>query len=199
MISWSEVGNSLRLYLAAGNATLLSAVLGVALRPGRILSWLLVWALPNTGASGTQCKAPIRKTYIVGWPRSENGNPGLGVSMRNLGMLWILYGLLRLVGALGAFLYSGTLTLMWGALLNRVPNPFALMDLFHVFLIFVIILGIVAGVVSIIAGLTLMSSGQSARTLGLLAAFFGLTNGPLGIALGAYTLVVLVPANARNS
>jgi len=31
----------------------------------------------------------------------------------------------------------------------------------------------------------------------LLAAFFGLTNGPLGIALGAYTLVVLIPANAR--
>jgi hypothetical protein len=119
--------------------------------------------------------------------------------MRNLGMLWILYGLLRLVGALGAFLYSGTLTLMWGALLNRVPNPFSLMDLFHVFLIFVIILGIVAGVVSIIAGLTLMSGGQSKRTLGLLAAFFGLTNGPLGIALGAYTLVVLVPANARES
>ena len=88
---------------------------------------------------------------------------------------------------------------MWGALLNRVPNPFALMDLFHGFLIFVIILGVVAGVVSIIAGLSLMSGGQSARGIGMLAAFLGLTNGPLGIALGAYTLVVLVPATARNS
>jgi hypothetical protein len=119
--------------------------------------------------------------------------------MRNLGILWILYGLLRFVGALGAFLYSGTLTLMWGALLNRVPNPFTLMDLFHVFLIFVIILGIVAGIISLIAGLALVSGGQSARRLGVLAAFFGLINGPLGIVLGAYTLVVLVPANARNS
>ena len=119
--------------------------------------------------------------------------------MRNLGILWILYGVLRLVGALGIFLYSGTLTVMWGALLTRVPHPFFLMDVFHVFLIFLIILGIVAGVVSIIAGLTLMSGGQSARTLGLVAAFFGLTNGPLGIALGAYTLVVLVPANAKYS
>jgi len=119
--------------------------------------------------------------------------------MRNLGMLWILYGVLRLVGALGVFQYSGTLTVMWGALLTRVPHPFFLMDVFHIFLIFLIILGIVAGVVSIIAGLTLMSGGQSARTLGLVAAFFGLTNGPLGIALGAYTLVVLVPANAKNS
>ena len=119
--------------------------------------------------------------------------------MRNLGILWILYGLLRFVGALGVFLYSGTLTLMWGALLTRVPDPFTLMDLFHVFVVFVIILGVVAGVVSIVAGLTLMSGGQSARRLGLLAAFFGLTNGPLGIALGAYTLVVLVPANAGQS
>jgi hypothetical protein len=119
--------------------------------------------------------------------------------MRNLGILWVLYGVLRLVGALGVFLYSATLTLMWGALLTRVPNAFTLMDLFHGFLLFVIILGIVAGVVSIIAGLNLMSSGTSARTLGLVAAFFGLTNGPLGIALGAYTLVVLVPAGARNA
>jgi hypothetical protein len=119
--------------------------------------------------------------------------------MQNLGILWVLYGVLRFVGALGVTLYSGTLTVMWGALLTRVPNPFTLMDLFHVFLIFVIILGTLAGVVSIIAGLTLMSGGQSARRLGLLAAFFGLTNGPLGIALGTYTLVVLVPANVRNS
>jgi hypothetical protein len=120
--------------------------------------------------------------------------------MRNLGILWVLYGLLRLVGALGVFLYSGTLTLMWGALLSRVPNPFTLMDLFHGFLLFAILLGIVAGVVSIIAGLSLISSGISARSLGLVAAFFGLINGPLGIALGAYTLVVLAPAaGARNS
>ncbi|MGA8012323.1 MAG: hypothetical protein WB949_07855 [Candidatus Acidiferrales bacterium] len=117
--------------------------------------------------------------------------------MRNLGILWILYGILRLVGALGALLYGGTLTVMWGALLSRVPDPFTLMTLFHVFLIFAIVLGVVAGLVSIVAGLSLMSGGQSARTLGLLAAFFGLVNGPLGIALGAYTLVVLVPANAR--
>jgi|SRR3984893_14441000 len=119
--------------------------------------------------------------------------------MRNLGILWILYGLVRFVVALGVFLYSGTLTVMWGALLTRVPNPFTLMDLFHFFLIFVIILSITVGVVSIMAGLALMSGGPSARKLGLLAAFFGLINGPLGIALGAYTLVVLLPANLRNA
>ena len=137
--------------------------------------------------------------YIVDRPGSENGNSGSEVSMRNLGILWVLSGLLRFVGALGVFLYNGTLTVMWGALLTRVPNPFTLMDLFHFFLIFVIILSVVAGVLSIIAGLALMSGRQSARGLGLLAAFFGLISGPLGIALGTYTLVVLVPANVRNS
>jgi hypothetical protein len=118
--------------------------------------------------------------------------------MRNLGILWVLYGVVRLIGALAVFLHSVTLTLMFGALLSRVPDPYTLMGLFHSFLIFVIILGIVAGVVSIIAGLNLISSGTGARSLGLVAAFFGLTNGPFGIALGAYTLVVLVPASARN-
>jgi hypothetical protein len=119
--------------------------------------------------------------------------------MRNLGILWILYGLLRFVVALGVFLSSGTLTVMWGALLTRVPNPFTFMDLFRFFLIFVIILSIAAGVVSIMAGLALTSGGPSARKLGLLAASFGLINGPLGIALGAYTLVVLVPANLKSA
>jgi uncharacterized membrane protein len=120
--------------------------------------------------------------------------------MRGLGILWVLYGLLRLIGALGIFLYSNVLVLMWGAIITRVPNDMAMMNMFHLFLVFVIILGVVAGVVAIIAGLGLMSSGASARTHGLIAAFFGLTNGPLGIALGAYTLVVLVPApGARNS
>jgi hypothetical protein len=115
--------------------------------------------------------------------------------MRNLGILWVLYGLLRFAGALGIFLYFGTLTVMWGTLLTRVPNPFTLMDLFHAFLIFAIILEIVAGIVCIAAGAALMASGPSGRKLGLVAAFFGLTNGPLGIALGAFTLFALARAN----
>ena len=119
--------------------------------------------------------------------------------MRTLGTLWILYGLERFGVALAIFLCIPTLTVMWGVLLTRVPNPFTLMDLFHLFLIFAIILSIAAGIISILAGLALMSGGPSARKLGLLAAFLALVSGPLGIALGAYTLVVLVPASPRNA
>lgn len=117
--------------------------------------------------------------------------------MRNLGILWVIYGLLRLITALGVFMWSATLTLMWGALLSRVANPVALMNDFHAFLILAIIIGTAAGIIAIIAGLALMSGGASARKLGIIAAFFGLIGGPLGIALGAYTLVVLVPDGGR--
>lgn len=41
--------------------------------------------------------------------------------------------------------------------------------------------------------------GPSALKLGLLTAFLALVSGPLGIALGAYTLVILVSANAKNA
>ena len=119
--------------------------------------------------------------------------------MRTLGILWILYGLERFAVALGMFLCIPTLTVMWGALLTRVPNPLTLMDLFHLFLIFAIILAVAAGIVSILAGLALMSGGPPTRKVGLLAAFLALLSGPIGIALGAYTLAVLVPANARNA
>src|SRR5258708_1095457 len=136
--------------------------------------------------------------YIVG-RSATTPESRYGASMRTLGILWILYGLERFVVALAMFLCIPTLTVMWGALLTRVPNPFTLMDLFHFFLIFAIILSVVAGIISILAGLALTSGGASARKLGMLAAFLALLSGPLGIALGAYTLVVLVPAKVRNA
>jgi len=118
--------------------------------------------------------------------------------MRQFGILWVVYGILRLITALGIFMYSSTLTLMWGTLLSRVPNPFALMDDFHAFLILAIIIGTAAGIIAVMAGLALMSGGASGRKLGLVAAFFGLIGDPLGIALGAFTLVLLVPGGIRE-
>jgi hypothetical protein len=110
-----------------------------------------------------------------------------------LGVFWILYGLLRLVAAVGLFLYAATATLMFGALLNRVANPYALMDLFHIVYLGAIVLAVVSGIVGIMAGLALMGGGRSVRTLGLIAGFLSLCNLPLGTTLGIYTLIVLLP------
>lgn len=108
--------------------------------------------------------------------------------MRTLGILWIIYGVGRLAGAAGVFVWNTTLTLMFGALLVRVPNPYSLMTFFHVFLVVLIALGIIAGVVSLLAGFALMTGTDAARPLALVASFFAFINGPLGIALGAFTL-----------
>jgi hypothetical protein len=82
---------------------------------------------------------------------------------------------------------------MWGALITRVPNPFALMSFFHVFLVFAMVLNIVAGIFALLAALALLGRTTASRRMALLASFFALIDGPLGIALGAYTLVVFVP------
>jgi hypothetical protein len=49
-----------------------------------------------------------------------------------LGICWLLYGILRLIMGICLALFSGTSTVMFGALLTRVPNPFALMGDFHI-------------------------------------------------------------------
>jgi len=50
--------------------------------------------------------------------------------LRTVGSLWIVYGVIRLVLAALLILYTGTVTVMFGTLLNRVADPFTLMSFF---------------------------------------------------------------------
>ena len=111
--------------------------------------------------------------------------------LKTLGTCWILYGIIRLVAAICLFIFTNTATLMFGALLTRVPNPFALMSDFHIVYTVMIIWAAVCGILGIIAGFALLGGGG--RTLALIAAFFSVCNLPLGTTLGIYTLVVLLP------
>ena len=111
---------------------------------------------------------------------------------RGLGLCWMLYGILRLLMAAWLFLFSGTATVMFGALLVRVPNPFALMRNFHIWYGAVIVLSILCGVVGLLAGVALLANQSSGRTLGLIAAFFSVSEIPFGTTLGIYTLIVLL-------
>jgi hypothetical protein len=51
--------------------------------------------------------------------------------LRTLGVCWTVYGVIRLVMAVWLVVFSTTATLMFGALLARVPDPFTLMTIFH--------------------------------------------------------------------
>ena len=133
--------------------------------------------------------------------------------IRTLGSCWIVYGVIRLIMAVCLVVYGRTAALMFGALLNgemtvegsvlsallnRVPDPFTLLGIFHFLYTVMIVLSVVCGILGLIAGLALLAGQRSGRTLALLAGFLSLSNIPLGTTLGIYTLVVLLPIRAEQ-
>ena len=115
--------------------------------------------------------------------------PGLGSHTRPLGICWVVYGVIRLAMAVLLVGFGGTATLMFGALLNRVADPFTLMGTFHFLYTVAIVLSAVCGLVGLLAGLALLGGQRSGRTLCLIAGFLSLPNIPLGTTLGIYTLI----------
>jgi len=93
---------------------------------------------------------------------------------------------------------SGTATVMFGALLVRVADPYSLMMLFYVTYLFIIILSGVAGVVGILAGLALLGGGGCGRALGLIAAILSVSEVPVGTTLGIFMLIALLLENSRT-
>src|ERR1700749_1244269 len=119
-------------------------------------------------------------------------------SLRTLGILWIVYGIVRLIAALVLVLCNATATLMFGALLTRVPNPFALMSDFHIVYAAIVALSVLAGFFGVIAGLALVANQSAARSLALVAAFLSVSEIPFGTTLGIYTLVAFLPARSAR-
>jgi hypothetical protein len=111
-----------------------------------------------------------------------------------LAICWIVYGIWRLLLGLFLIAISATATLMFGALLTRVPDPFSLMADFHIFYTFAVILSFVCGVLGVISGLVLMGNYRRGRLLAIATAVLSVSEIPLGTVLGVFTLVLLIPA-----
>ena len=109
-----------------------------------------------------------------------------------LGLLWLVYGVICLAKAAWIVVYTSTLTVMWGAIITRVADPFFWMDAFHIWLIGAVVLLVLAGILAFVAGVALMQSGISGPALPLIASVLAILTGPLGIALGTYTMVATV-------
>jgi hypothetical protein len=118
---------------------------------------------------------------------------------RILGICWVLYGILRLATALWLAMFSNTATLMFGALLNRVADPFTLMNAFHIFYAVLVGVSAVCGILGVLAGLALLSGARSGPTLAIVASFLSLSSIPLGTTLGIYTLIVLLRWSPRHA
>jgi hypothetical protein len=77
---------------------------------------------------------------------------------------------------------------------SNVTIPFP--DFLNVFYTISFVFSMVTGVVGLCAGWSLLRREQHGRTLALVAAFICLISIPFGTALGAYTLVELLPSAA---
>jgi len=109
-----------------------------------------------------------------------------------LGALWALYGAMMVAGAVWVIVFNRTLTVMWGAVISHVANPFAWMNFFHAYLGVMVVVGFVAAALSFIAAFSLMM-GAGARLWSLIAAAFGMFTSPLGIVLGVFTVAAMYP------
>jgi hypothetical protein len=116
------------------------------------------------------------------------------VQPKVLGACWVVYGVLRLAMTLWLIAFTTTATVMFGALLTRVPDPFSLMAVFHLVYIGIIIWSAACGVLGILAGVALLAGQRPARILAIVAALISLPELPFGVMLGVYTMVVLVNA-----
>jgi vacuolar-type H+-ATPase subunit I/STV1 len=110
-----------------------------------------------------------------------------------MGVCWIVYGIFRLIMGVCLVLYSGTATVMFGALLGRVPDAFSLMADFHIFYAAIVVLSFVCGLFGLFAGLALLANQGSARKLALVAAILSVSDLPFGTTLGIFTLIALLP------
>jgi hypothetical protein len=131
----------------------------------------------------------------------SSDNPNVQNSIRRfriLGGFWAVYGVIRLMIVLCLLIYGRTATLMFGALLNRVPDPFALMGVFHFLYTVMIVLSAVCGFIGFVAGVALMAGQRSSRRLALIAAVLSVCDIPLGTTLGIYTLVELLPVTTMQ-
>jgi hypothetical protein len=116
-----------------------------------------------------------------------------------LAVCWLLYGILRLAMAVWLVSFTPIATVMFGALLVRVADPFSMMSAFHIFYSFAILLSAVCGVIGLLAGLALLSGWRAGRILALIAGFLSLSELPLGITLGVYTLIILLPSRPTRT
>lgn len=117
--------------------------------------------------------------------------------MRTLGICWTAYGVFRLCMGVAAVVLSPVATVMFGALLTRVADPFTWMTAFHSVYVGWVALSFVCGMLGILGGLSLLRSPSGVRSLLVTASFLSLSDLPVGIAISVYTLVVLLHAPAR--
>ncbi len=109
---------------------------------------------------------------------------------RVLGVLWIAYSLISLLGGVVLLVLANTLFVH----IQARGGPTFLTPLLSAIGVFVL----ARGVLCIAAGIGILQRAAAGRMLALIAACVSLINIPFGLALGIYTLYVLLSANSER-
>jgi hypothetical protein len=107
---------------------------------------------------------------------------------RPLGGCWIIYSLIRFAMALALVAFSREATVMFGTLLVEIRQADAVMADFHALYLLAVILSVLSGICGLAAGVALVVGRSVGRRLAVIAAFISLSDLPIGITLGTYTL-----------
>jgi hypothetical protein len=125
---------------------------------------------------------------------ADTSRPAVALkSGRTLGLFWLIYGILRIIAAVWMLSFTPTATVMFGALLNRVPNPYPLMSAFHLIYAVWIVLSAASGLFGVLAGISLLAGAGASRILSVVAGLLAVPFIPVGTMLGTYTLALYVP------
>src|ERR1700681_1713853 len=89
---------------------------------------------------------------------------------RTWGLIWLIYGILRIIAAIWMLSFTPTAKVMFGDLLNRVPNPYPLMSAFHFTYARWIVLSAASGIFGVLACISLLGGARASRILAVVAA-----------------------------
>ncbi len=115
-----------------------------------------------------------------------------------LGVLWVAYSALGLIGAAVLLVLGKTIFAPGTGVVHPTPDfpglPIFLHSLFH----FLFVLLLVKAVGGALSGFGLLNRQSWARPLALIWSFLAMLNVPFGMALGIYTLWVLMGPSADD-
>ena len=141
---------------------------------------------PVEGQAACPACGQVQPVAILATPKASRVNE----HARVLGVLWVAYSLISLLGGLVLIELANTLFVQ----LERQGAPSFLTPLLTVVGVFVL----AKGVLCVSAGIGILQRAAGGRMLALIAACVSLINLPFGAALGIYTLWVLLSANSER-
>ena len=115
-----------------------------------------------------------------------------------LGILWIAYSVLHLLGAAFLLLIGHTILSSSFHFPNQPPEFPQILQMIRPIVHFIGLILVIKSAAGLIAGWGLLQRESWARILALVVGFIALLHVPLGTALGIYTLWVLLPAQSES-